>query len=453
MTMQVTLVNPAAESANNIHAANNLVTAALRQAHEKSIALGTMKPLAATPAAPAAMVDFWHKPVRIELNHFKFKSLSDWKCNISVGCGHSCEFCYVPAVSTKFLKPVLKKRYGVEDPGAQWGDYVLLRPFDEGRVMKDIQAAENRPLSELSLDGNRAVMLCTTTDPYQTITAPDKALQKRLNAERAHMVRRILELIRDHSTLNVRILTRSPLARQDFDLFKSFGNRLMFGMSLPTLNNQLARIYEPNAPAPTQRLATLQAARDQDLNIFVAVAPTYAECDEADVRATLTAVKALNPFTIYAEPVNVRADNIERIARHAAAEGQIVNTAVFATRNDWRAYAMDSLRMVQRLAQELGLESKLHLWPDADLKSENCFHEIRKAAWKRHHPGVKLTLEQRAELNRLSAIAYAEHRVWLGGWWSRISEWPGVERAAWTPPALPADPFSVPALQALKANT
>ncbi|MBC7781588.1 MAG: hypothetical protein H7125_15960, partial [Proteobacteria bacterium] len=91
--------------------------------------------------------------------------------------------------------------------------------------------------------------------------------------------------------MNVRILTRSPLARQDFDLFASLGNRLMFGMSVPTLNNQLARIYEPNAPAPTQRLATLQAARDQGLNIFVAVAPTYAECDEADIRATMTAVK------------------------------------------------------------------------------------------------------------------------------------------------------------------
>jgi DNA repair photolyase len=60
------------------------------------------------------------------------------------------------------------------------------------------------------------------------------------------LVRRSLELIRDHSTLNVRILTRSPLARSDFDLFKSFGPRLLFGMSLPTLRNDVARIYEPS---------------------------------------------------------------------------------------------------------------------------------------------------------------------------------------------------------------
>ena len=391
-------------------------------------------------------------PVRIQRNYFKHKSLSEWSCNISVGCQHGCRFCYVPAVATKFLKPVLKERYGVDDPGAQWGDYVLLRPFDEALLRKDIRAAEKRPLSELSPDGNRAVMLSTTTDAYQTVTSPNKVLQKRLNAERAHMVRRILELIRDHSTLNVRILTRSPLARQDFDLFKSFGNRLLFGMSLPTLNDRLSRVYEPNAPSPTQRLATLQAARDRGLNIYVAVAPSYAECDEADLRATLTAVEELNPLTVYHEPINVRADNIARIARHAEAEGKVLNTAVFDTRNAWRAYSMDALRMVQRLAQEVGLEDKLHLWPDAELQSENCFHEMRKAAWTRQHPDAVLTKEQRVELKRLDEAAYADHVAWLEGWWSRISEWPGVSRAAWTPPALPVSPFTVPALQALTAN-
>ncbi len=167
-------------------------------------------------------------------------------------------------------------------------------------------------------------------------------------------------------------------------------------------------------------LATLQTARDRGLNIFVAVAPTYPECDKADVRTTLTAVKELNPLTVYHEPINVRADNIERIARHAEAEGKVLNTSVFDTTDASRAYAMDALRMVQRLAQEFGLEGKLHLWPDAGLESENCFHAIRRAAWKRQHPDLEFTLAQRAELKRLSDVAYAEHLAWLEGWWSRL---------------------------------
>lgn len=407
----------------------------------------------ATLLPTSGMVDFYDQPVRIQLNHFEHKSLSDWACNIAVGCNHGCRFCYVPAVSAKFLAPKLKEKYGIDDPDAQWGDYVLLRPLDEELLLADIRSAEKRPASKLSADGNRSIMLCTTTDAYQTITVPDVGLQRRLNEERSRMVRRIIELIRDNSTLNIRILTRSPLVRLDFDLFATLGNRLLFGMSLPTLNDRLARILEPNAPSPTQRLATLRLARDRGLKVFVAVAPTYAECDEADVRATLTAVKPLNPFTVYHEPINVRAENIARIAEHAKAEGKELNTAVFANANSWRVYAMDSLRMVQRLAGEVGLLDRLHLWPDSGLESESAFQAIRKADWVQRHGDVKLTKEQKAELKRLNDAAYVEHTAWLQGWWSRISEWPGLARAAYTPPQLSAaSPFTAPTLAELTAQ-
>lgn len=408
--------------------------------------------LAALPPANR-MVDFYDQPVRIQLNHFEHKSLSDWACNIAVGCKHRCGFCYVPAVSAKFLAPKLKEKYGVDDPDAQWGDYVLLRPLDEELLLADIRSAENRPAGKLSVDGGRAIMMCTTTDAYQTITVPDLALQRRLNEERSRMVRRIIELVRDNSTLNIRILTRSALARIDFDLFATLGDRLLFGMSLPTLNDRLARTLEPNAPSSTQRLATLRLARDRGLNVYVAVAPTYAECDEADVRATLTAVKELNPFTVFHEPINMRAENIARIAEHARAEGQVLNTAVFANPNTWRVYAMDSLRMVQRLAGEVGLLDRLHLWPDSGLESESAFTAIRKADWVQRHGDVKLTKDQKAELKRLNDAAYVEHTAWLQGWWSRISEWPGRERAAYTPPQLSAEsPFTAPTLADLTAQ-
>lgn len=76
-----------------------------------------------------------------------------------------------------------------------------------------------------------------TTDAYQVIHHPDPARQRELASHARFLVRRLLELVRDHSTLRVRILTRSPLAREDFDLYRSFGDRLLFGMSLPTMRN------------------------------------------------------------------------------------------------------------------------------------------------------------------------------------------------------------------------
>jgi DNA repair photolyase len=61
-------------------------------------------------------------------------------------------------------------------------------------------------------------MFCTTTDPYQVIHYPDPVQRKELAGHARHLVRRALELIRDESSLNVRILTRSPMARLDFEL-------------------------------------------------------------------------------------------------------------------------------------------------------------------------------------------------------------------------------------------
>jgi DNA repair photolyase len=135
--------------------------------------------------------------------------------------------------------------------------------------------AANTPAKELMQDGNRAIIYCSTTDPYQMFKASTADRTQKLNARAEQLVRNSLEIIRDNSDVNVRILTRSPLARNHFDLFKSYGDRLLFGMSLPTMNDKLCKFYEPNAPSPQARLKALQAAREAGLNVFVAMAPRF----------------------------------------------------------------------------------------------------------------------------------------------------------------------------------
>ncbi len=341
-------------------------------------------------------MDFWHAPAVIAENNFVYKSLSNWAFNVAVGCSHACRFCYVPSAAT--IKQGAKlAEYGVKDPDAEWGDYVLLRPWDESKFLGSLRSAENTSPKQLKPDGNRAVIFCSTTDPYQVIHHPDPARQRELAEHARFLVRRSLELIREQSTLNVRILTRSPLARADFDLFKSFGKRLVFGMSLPTLRNDLAKVYEPKAPAPSQRLAAIRAAKEAGLHVYVALAPTYPECDEADLRATLKAVAELEPITIFHEPINIRAENVARIDAQGAATGVRLRTEVFATRESWQDYAVKALHTVSELARELGIENHLHLWPDKSLG--------RQALADRMPNPQKY-------LRRL------EH------WWRRVSEWP-----------------------------
>lgn len=198
----------------------------------------------------------------------------------------------------------------------------------------------------------------------------------------------------------MRILTRSPLAGRDFELYQSFGDRLVFGMSLPTLRNDLAKIYEPWAPAPSQRLKTLQEAKDAGLHVYAAMAPTYPVSEGPDLRDTLEAIRDLNPITIFHEPINIRAENVRRIEEHARSLGVEVKTDVFDTRESWADYALHSLYMVEIIANDLGIADRLHLWPDKSLGS--------KWMLKRYSdPGEQLD--------------------WLNHWWSRISEWPTAD--------------------------
>lgn len=340
--------------------------------------------------------DFWKNPAVISPNNFVHKSLSNWAFNIAVGCAHACRFCYVPSASTIKQAPRLAD-YGVTDPDADWGAYVLLRPWDEQKFRASLRTAEKTPRASLKPDGNRAVIYCSTTDPYQVLAHPDPRRRRELAKASEAMVRRSLELIRDESTLNVRILTRSPLAKRDFDLFSTFEERLLFGMSLPTLRNDLARIYEPKAPAPSQRLATLQAARKAGLHVYVAVAPTYPECTLSDFRETLEAVAALDPVTIFHEPINIRAENVARIKEHAESLGVTVKSDVFTTRGSWERYALESLKQMHAVADELGIRKRLHLWPDRSLGSAAVIKRMPKPR---------------------------QYVRWLDRCWNRVSEWP-----------------------------
>ena len=341
-------------------------------------------------------IGIWSRPATIAPNRFVFKALSAWAFNTAVGCSHACRFCYVPEASTIKMSGLLA-RHGVNDPDEEWGSYALLRRWDEKAFLASLRRAEGTPLEELPADGNRAVIFSSTTDAWQVFRHRDTRRRRELNDAAGGLVRRALELIRDNSTLNVRVLTRSPLARRDFDLFRSLGPRLLFGVSLPTLNADLARLYEPHAPSPAARLKLLQAAHAAGIPCYAAVAPVPPESDDQDLRATLQAVARCAPLTVFAEPINIRAENVQRIALHAQALGMAVRTECFQSPEAWASYSIAALHRIEALAAACGLRDRLHLWPDKALGGARFAHLTPSPA---------------------------EHQAWLQSWWHRRSEWP-----------------------------
>jgi DNA repair photolyase len=345
--------------------------------------------------------------IRVTLgrNHFKGKSLSSFACNLFVGCGHGCRFCYVAdtTMGRSKQKDVIEA-YGVVDPFQQWGDYVFVRPLSERHLVSDIEKAQSIPLGDLNADGNRAVMFCSTTDPYMIIRNENSDSQRRLNYLARHNMRRALELILENSDLNVRILTRSPLAIADFDIMKRFGNRLLFGVSIPTLDAKLSKVYEGRSPAPQQRLKLLESARDAGIPVYVAVAPVFPEQGKEGMLEVFSAVRKLDPVTVFMEPINRRRGIVERIRQAGAEHGVSVKPEIFEDAALWAPYAIQSLKDAEEVAWTTGLHDKLHLWPDSSLETQT----------------VLRTLDD--------PVA---HLRWLHKWWGRISEWPGKASNPW----------------------
>jgi hypothetical protein len=71
-------------------------------------------------------------------------------------------------------------------------------------------------------------------------------------------------------------------------------------------------------------------------------------------------------------------------------------------RETWQNYAFNALQTVERLAQELGVADRLHLWPDKSFGSRASLKHIAGA----HH------------------IQSESFQQWLNKYWQRVSEWP-----------------------------
>lgn|GEM_PF-1934664 len=79
-----------------------------------------------------------------------------------------------------------------------------------------------------------------------------------------------------HVGLSISICTKSTIPGQKPYLqeLKRLGNKVLFRMSLSTLDDETAAILEPNAPPPSERLALLRRLKDAGLHTLVRLSPT-----------------------------------------------------------------------------------------------------------------------------------------------------------------------------------
>lgn len=175
----------------------------------------------------------------IAANPLTHYSLSPYR-----GCTIGCTFCYAQSR----LQP-MRALLGL--PQAPWGSWV-----DAHVDMPDVLATQLATLEA------RPIKLCPiVADPYQ-------AIERKLR-----ITRRCIEAIVASATVwPLLVLTRAHEVTDDLALIASLP-RAWVGVSLPTIDDDVRRHFEPRAASVAQRLEILRRFADAGVRTFAVVQP------------------------------------------------------------------------------------------------------------------------------------------------------------------------------------
>ncbi len=129
------------------------------------------------------------------------------------GCGHQCLYCYATAYIRNHYNPRPKNR------------------------LLEILRREVR-----ELDRRLVISISNSSDPY---TPPEEELQ---------LTRDALKLLSKEG-FKLLLITKSTLVRRDLDILSRTPSAVM--VTITTLNDNIAKILEPGAPPPSDRLDAL----------------------------------------------------------------------------------------------------------------------------------------------------------------------------------------------------
>nr|WP_240910914.1 radical SAM protein [Thermococcus sp. MV5] len=187
--------------------------------------------------------------------------MDDYSINPYYGCSFNCIYCY-----TK---------------GSKYGEH----------IMKGLSAKINAPmilekqLKRRAKKGEYGIIaLSTSTEPYMQIE------------EKLNLTRNILKIILRYR-FPIHILTKSKLVLRDIDILKKIDENarlptdleqklsrgVLISFSISTLDEKLAKILEPGAPKPTERLETMKKFKEVGFLTgvcFIPVLPFLSDSEE-----------------------------------------------------------------------------------------------------------------------------------------------------------------------------
>jgi len=167
----------------------------------------------------------------------------DYVINPYVGCQHGCTYCYA-----RFMK----RFTGHSEP---WGQFVDVKVNAPELLEREVT---RKPRGRVWVSG-----VC---DPYQPLE------------KKYELTRKCLQILLHHGW-PVTIQTKSPLVLRDMDTLKG-RDKLEVGLSLTTADEEIRKLFEPNAPLVGERIRALGQLHLAGIRTFAMIAPMLPQAEE-----------------------------------------------------------------------------------------------------------------------------------------------------------------------------
>src|SRR5579862_5115475 len=236
-----------------------------RESAEKVPLVGIARLAAQSPLIrERAEVEFFQLESRSTLNRESSGRMPfAWTINPYRGCEFGCQYCYA-RYTHEFME--------------MWDSFEFERKIYAKVDAPELLRAELRRGKDKGLP----IALGTATDPYQP-------------AERQfEITRRMLEVFAEFRGLDLSITTKSVLLIRDLDLLQMLAARHRFSihMTITTLDERLARLLEPKAPPPLQRLEAVRKLAESGIRVGINAMPILPGLNDAPGMLDVLAARA-----------------------------------------------------------------------------------------------------------------------------------------------------------------
>jgi len=188
--------------------------------------------------------------------------------NPYTGCDHKCVYCYASSYIPRFY---------------------------ECRPKKDLLKRLEREASKLK---GKMISIANSSDPYPTIEA-EKGL-----------TRRCLEIL-TRFNCRIQLITKSNIVLRDIDFLRRIPS--MVAITITTDDEEKAKILEPKAPPPVERLKTAEKLVIGGIPVAIRIDPVIPYVNE-NPETLVKTIAEIGVKHITASTYKVKADNWQRLS-------------------------------------------------------------------------------------------------------------------------------------------